>query len=261
MSKGFLWFAQNNSKTDYVALSIKLAKSIKRYNRENKICVVTDKDSEFKSEYVDVVKVLNNDDSADHDVKWANEHKAFKITPFTHTIKLEADMLWTINTDWWWHHLWQHDMVFSIDCLDYRDKVIVDKTYRKLFIRNNLPNLYNGLVYFRRSTFAQKFFTTAEIITKNWNKVRSEFLIDCHDTHPSTDVVYALAYRLLDPTQQYLVNYDWFKFIHNKNAIHGLSRVQNYNDYLMTHKNKDKIYIGENRVSRVFHYHDKELDV
>ena len=28
MSKGFLWFAQNNDKTDYVELSIKLAKSI-----------------------------------------------------------------------------------------------------------------------------------------------------------------------------------------------------------------------------------------
>ena len=37
MHKGFLWFAQNNETTDYVELSIKLAKSIKYWNKENKI--------------------------------------------------------------------------------------------------------------------------------------------------------------------------------------------------------------------------------
>ena len=57
MSKGFIWFAQNNADTDYVKCSIALAKSIKYHNKENKICVVTDKESKFQSEYVDVVKV------------------------------------------------------------------------------------------------------------------------------------------------------------------------------------------------------------
>ena len=57
MSKGFLWFAQNNEKTDYVELSIKLAESIKKHNKENKICVVTDEKSKFEHESVDVVKV------------------------------------------------------------------------------------------------------------------------------------------------------------------------------------------------------------
>ena len=101
MSKGFLWFAQNNDKTDYVELSIKLAESIKKHNKENKICVVTDEKSKFEHESVDVVKVLSDDNSAEHDVKWANEYKAFSVTPFTHTIKLESDMLWTTNKAKW----------------------------------------------------------------------------------------------------------------------------------------------------------------
>jgi len=84
MSKGFLWFAQNNDKTDYVELSITLAKSIKRWNKDNKVCVITDENSKFDSEHVDVVKVMNNDDSADHEIKWANEYKAFNMTP-SHT--------------------------------------------------------------------------------------------------------------------------------------------------------------------------------
>jgi len=35
MSRGFLWFAQNNNTTDYVELSIRLAESIKEWNKVN----------------------------------------------------------------------------------------------------------------------------------------------------------------------------------------------------------------------------------
>ena len=105
----------------------------------------------LRVKHVDVVKVISQDDSAEHEIKWANEYKAFDMTPFTHTIKLEADMLWTVNTDWWWYHLWQHDLVFSVDCRDYKnDNVIKETPYRKLFTRNHLPNIYNGLMYFRK---------------------------------------------------------------------------------------------------------------
>jgi len=259
MSKGFLWFAQNNDKTDYVELSITLAKSIKRWNKHNQICVVTDRKSKFENEYVDVVKVMRQDDSAEHEIKWANEYKAFDMTPFTHTIKLESDMLWTINTDWWWHHLWQHDLVFSVHCRDYRDNVIKETPYRKLFTRNHLPNIYTGLMYFRRSTRAQQFYDTARDIVKNWNDVKTRMLINCHDEYPSTDVVFALAYRIIDPTSQGLIDYDWFKFIHHKPAVNGTTMTKDQNNYLYPTKAGDAVYVGETRVSRVWHYHDKEL--
>ena len=131
-------------------------------------------------------------------MKWANEFKAFAITPFTHTIKIEADMAWTLKTDWWWYNLWQHDIVFSVNCRNYRDKIIKDTKYRQIFIRNNLPNIYNGLMYFRKSNMAKRFFACAEAITKNWNHVRENMLIGCTDKFPSTDVVFALAYKMLD---------------------------------------------------------------
>ena len=259
MSKGFLWFAQNNAKTDYVELSITLAKSIKRWNRYNQVCVITDNESKFENEHVDVVKVIKQDDSAEHDIKWANEHKAFAMTPFTHTIKLEADMLWTINTDWWWYHLSQHDLVFSVNCRDYRDNIIKETPYRKLFNRNQLPNIYNGLMYFRQSTEAQQFYNTARDVVKNWNDVKTRMLINCHDKYPSTDVVFALAYRIMDPTSQGLIDYDWFKFIHHKRAVNNTMQAKNQNEYLYPNKVGDAVYIGETRVSRVWHYHDKEL--
>jgi len=259
MSRGFLWFAQNNSNTDYVELSITLAKSIKRWNRHSKVCVITDEKSKFENEAVDIVKVLKHDDSEQHDIKWANEHKAFDMTPFTHTIKLEADMLWTVNTDWWWYHLWQHDLVFSVNCFDYRDNVVEQTPYRKLFSRNHLPNIYNGLMYFRRSKKAQQFYNTARDIVNNWDDVKNRMLIDCHDRYPSTDVVFALAYRMMDPTSEGLIDYDWFKFIHHKPGVNNTMRAKDQNEYLYPNRSGDAVYIGETRVSRVWHYHDKEL--
>lgn len=254
MSKGFIWFAQNNADTDYVKCSIALAKSIKYHNKENKICVVTDKESKFQSEYVDVVKVMNTDNSVEHEVKWANECKAFRLSPFTHTIKLESDMLWTANTDWWWNHLHQHDLVFSVDCKNYLDVDVKNTSYRKLFARNNLPNIYNGLSYFRRSVYAQRFFRTCEMITLNWEYVKNNILIDCHDKYPSTDVVYALAYRILDPIQKKLIDYPWFKFVHNKQDIQGRS-----NQYLMPMKVNNNIIVGTQRLHRVWHYLEKNI--
>ena len=259
MSKGFLWFAQNNSNTDYVELSITLAKSIKRWNRHNQVCVITDETSKFENQAVDIVKVLKHDDSEKHEVKWANEHKAFDMTPFTHTIKLEADMLWTVNTDWWWYHLWQHDLVFSVNCFDYRDNVVKQTPYRKLFERNHMPNIYNGLMYFRRSKKAQQFYNTARDIVNNWDDVKTRMLIDCHDQYPSTDVVFALAYRTMDPTSEESIDYDWFKFIHHKPGVNNTMKAKDQNEYLYPNRSGDAVYIGETRVSRVWHYHDKEL--
>ena len=258
MSRGFLWFCQNSSSVDYVECSRALAQSIKKHNRENTICVITDEHSRFQDPNVDVIKVLKNDDSDTHSIKWANEHKAFQQSPFTHTIKLESDMLWTQNTDWWWNYLGQHDLVFSVDVRDYRDRVIKDTTYRKLFLKNNLPNIYNGLTYFRRSQRALKFYNICGTLTLNWQYVRDNFLINCHDEYPSTDVIYALAYRILDPACQQLIDYEWFKFVHHKPAVHGLDHVSNYDDYLLPLRVGDSIMLGAHRLDRVWHYVNKK---
>ena len=36
-------------------------------------------------------------------------------------------------------------------------------------------------------------------------------------------------------------------------------RAKDQNEYLYPNKSGDAVYIGETRVSRVWHYHDKEL--
>jgi hypothetical protein len=114
-------------------------------------------------------------------------------------------------------------------------------------------------MYFRRSKKAQQFYNTARDIVNNWNDVKTDMLINCHDQYPSTDVVFALAYRIMDPTSEALIDYDWFKFIHHKSGVNNTMRAKDQNEYLYPNRSGDAVYIGETRVSRVWHYHDKEL--
>jgi len=259
MSKGFMWVCQNNDNTDYVELSINLAKSIKKFNKQNKVCVLTDKRTKINSKEIDIVRVMNTDNSESHEIKWANEYKVLQSSPFIHTIKLAADMMWTTKTDWWWNFLCQHDMVFAINCYNYKNEVVEDYSYRPFHKRNALPNIYSDLTYFRKSRTTVSFAHVLELLTKNWSVVRDKFLIACHDKYPSTDVVYALANRILDPRQETLIDYPWFKFIHNKKEIHRLSHIHDEKAYLMPLLIKDKISLGSYRLSRPWHYVDKDI--
>lgn len=259
MSKGFLWFCQNNDRTEYSKLSIELAKTIKKHNRQNRVCVIVDEKSVFKSEWVDDVRILSCDDADAHSNKFANEYKAFALTPFTHTIKLEADMLWNSNTDWWWSYLCQHDLVFSVDCFDYKEQRIKDKIYRPYHRDNFLPNLYNGMTYFRKSVRAKKFFDACKNIVKNWKVVKEEILKKCFDEYPTTDIVYALAYRLLDPTCEQLIDYPWFKFIHNKPSIHQSRYNYDPLNYYYPVKIKGDVFFGGRRIIAPLHYYYKNF--
>lgn len=167
-------------------------------------------------------------------------------------------MLWTSNTDWWWNFLWQHDLVFALDCFNYKnEKIEINETYRPFHKKNFLPNIYSDLTYFRKSRSAWDFGKICEMITKNWSQVRDGALINCHDRLPSTDVVYALAYRIMDPLQQKMIDYPWFKFIHNKRFIHGLGNIREHRKYLMPLKIRDKIVLGSHALTRPWHYVDK----
>lgn len=260
MTKGYLWIAQNNSTTDYVECSVNLCKSIKKYCSINKVAIITDSKTKIPQNIFDEVIVLDKDLSENIEWKMNNEYRVFDLSPFTHTIKLEADMLFTHSTDWWWNHLHQHELVFSQHCRDYQDNVISYGPYRKLFVRNYLNDVYNGLHYFRRSKWAHRFYQYCEIIIKNWDMIKNEFLIDCHDPHPTTDVVYALAYKILDPTNSFFISYDWFNFIHGKIGIHqSIRNTDNLYNFLNPLVHNDGIYLGGYKLNRLFHYFEKDF--
>ena len=70
MDKGFVWFAQNNSTTDYIKLSKLLADSIKKYNKHNQVCIITNEAVEYDN--FDKVVLLKEDYSKDQEWKLTN---------------------------------------------------------------------------------------------------------------------------------------------------------------------------------------------
>jgi len=73
--------------------------------------------------------------------------------------------------------------------------------------------------------------------------------------------VFALAYRMIDPTNKKLIDYEWFKFLHHKPSVNGLDNMKDQNNYLYPNRHQDAFYLGDKRVSRVWHYFDKEINV
>lgn len=257
MDKGFVWLAMNNSDVDYISLSEQLARSIKKHNKINSVTVITDK--KISSEWFDKVVVVNDPSSVGQNWKMNDEWRVFSLSPYTHTIKLEADMLWTQNTDWWWHYLCQHEMIFSYHVRNYKDDTVANSGYRKLFQKNLLPDIYNGLTYFRRSQSAKKFYDLVRKIFDNWEYVKENVLINCHDDQATTDVCYALANKILDPLQKNRIVFDWFRFIHNKPLINRLSINFENDEYLYPSMCGDKIYVGGHIQKRTWHYHRKDI--
>ena len=255
MSKGFVWIAQNNSTTDYMSLSVALANNIKSVCKINNVCIITDNKTKVPKGVFDHVKILDEDIAVEDENKFSNEYKVFKLSPFTHTIKLEADLVLPKNIDWWWNFLCQHDQVFSYHCRDYQDNVITDSPYRRLNHQNSLPDVYNGLHYFRYSRRAAEFYDICECIIKNWNYVRENILKNCHEKRPTTDTVYALANKIQDPLQQHSVRYEWFNFIHGKSNIQqSLPKNTELYNYMSPYIVNDAVYLGGNRINRIWHY-------
>ena len=118
--RGYVWFAFGEK---YIEASERLAASIKKHNRYNKICVITDNHwlqlpNAIKN--VDTVELFEGETKGKFEKEW----QVFKFSPFTHSIKLEADMIFTGNTDWWWNYLEQWDMVHSYNCRNYKDDIV-----------------------------------------------------------------------------------------------------------------------------------------
>ena len=103
-----------------------------------------------------------------------------------------------------------------------------------------------------------QFYLICKRITTNWDQVKDQCLINCYDKEPTTDIVYALANKMLDPLQIKKIDYEFFKFVHNKNDVNGLTPVYKNNDYLQIYKNNNSVYLGGYKQSRILHYHEKD---
>lgn len=262
--QGFMTFAQNTDTVDYLELAYVQALNIKATQTENKYAVVVDVATRKKVnerhyrvfDYVIDLPMDHNEPTSTR--KFANEWQAFRLTPFKETIKLESDLLFTRSIDHWWTAFRLKNVCLSTGCKNYLGLNSTIRKYRELFDANRLPDVYNGLMYFRFSQEAKQFFDAAQYIQMNWQHVRAG-LKQCIEDLPSTDVLYALAAVMVGEETVTMPSMDFLNFVHLKPAINGVEETVPVTDQLVTEFDRGMIRINNLNQLQPVHYYEKDF--
>ena len=259
--QGFLTIAQN-SDVDYLRLAYLQSISIKLAMPGSLYAVIVDKETEKQiteqqRRVFDYVIVLDDDHAKDDQWKLSNEWQVFYLTPFKETIKLESDLIFTRSISHWWHTFRLRDIVLSQGCRDYLHNVSLCRYYRRLFDDNELPDVYNGLMYFRYSQDAAEFFFRAREIFENWTYVRDNLLTNCRDDNPTTDVVYALAAKVIGVERCTLPGVDYINFVHMKSAVNKFSQTAAWSELVVCETDLPMVRINNINQYHPLHYYEK----
>lgn len=262
--QGFVTFAQNTNDIDYLELAYAQALNIKATQKDNRYAVIVDSATREKINdnhlqvFDYVIDLPCDDNDASSDKKFANEWQVFRLTPFKETIKLESDLLFTRNIDHWWTAFRLKNICLSTGCRNYLGINSTVRRYRELFDANNLPDVYNGLMYFRFSLEAAKFFEAAHYIQMNWTYVKTG-LKQCIEDQPSTDVLYALAAIMVGTDTCTMPSMDFLNFVHLKPAINGVQETVSVTDRYLTEFNNGMIRINNVNQLHPLHYFEKDF--
>lgn len=264
MTRGYLTFAQNNGRTNYLELAYLQALSIKVTNKINQYAVVVDEPTMSQIEdrhrrvFDYIIPVPQGDDAQGHAWKMQNEWKAGIASPFDQTIKLESDMLFTSSVDHWWDILQVKDMVFTNHVVDYTERRSSTREYRRLFDENDLPDIYGGLYYFSKSELSDQFFSHAKSLFSNWTYLKHYILKNCSNEIASTDLVFAVAAKLLG-IENFILPGPVPTFAHMKGAVQGWEINAVWPEHLMHQFDQHHLTIGAQRQRLPFHYHYKKF--
>lgn len=256
---GFLTVACNTEHVDYLRLAHAQAVNIKKTQKNNCYAVVVDRNTfaQITDEQRQVFDYIV--EAPEHELgPYGTEAFLFELTPFKETIKLESDLLFTRSIDHWINVFRLRDLVLSTGCRNYQQEISDVRQYRKMFDDNLLPDVYNGLMYFRFTKTARDFFDTAKQIYQNWNLIANE-LKNCRESVPSTDVVFALAAQIVGQELCTLPSADFVNFTHMKPAINGFNEDLKFNEVFVTEHNNEMIRINNLNQYHPVHYYDKDF--
>jgi len=255
--QGFLTFAKNTAEVNYLDLAYIQACNIKDTQKTNSYAIVVDRATEqhITEQHL---KVFDYVITTDIQSAFSAEVKAFWLTPFKETIKLESDLLFTRSIDHWWDSFRLKDILLSTGCRNYLGEINNSRKYREVFDINHLPDVYNGLMYFRFSKVAAEFFRTALLLQENWTEVKS-MIKQCNEELPSTDLLYALTALVVGEEKCTAPSLDFINFVHMKPAINGYAETQKMSDIFVTEFNQGMIRVNNINQYHPFHYYEKDF--
>jgi hypothetical protein len=258
--QGFLTIAQNTD-VDYLRLAYVQAMSIKSTMPGSLYAVIVDDSTlaqvtDQHRRVFDYIIPMPVDHAKDDSWKLANEWQVFNLTPFKETIKLESDIVFTRSIAHWWTTFRLRDVVLSIGCKDYQGNPGTSRRYRQVFDANKLPDVYNGLMYFRYSQTAKNFFSFARQIYTNWD-LTTQQLKNYRDQQPTTDLVYAIVANHLGIELCTLPTCDFINFTHMKNSINNWPEGIPWTEMVLSELDLPMIRINNVNQYHPLHYQEK----
>jgi hypothetical protein len=245
--RGYLIPAIDSNTTDYLSCAVRLAQSIRQWHSAANIAVLTVK--KCNDPVFDHVIPLPYGDQGGY----ANDWQCFAASPYRQTIKLEADMIATSEIDHWWTLFESRDVVISQGCRDFYGKPARSRYYRKIFDQNNLPDVYNAITYWRLSAVAKEFFDLVQNIFEQWALYKT--LLKFADKQPTTDVVYAIAARIMGAENVTLPVGLGPTIVHMKQHINPIQSADWTQDLIWEH---NPFRINTIAQSGFVHYHVKD---
>jgi len=225
--RGFFTFAQNTNDTDYIRLAYALALSLKQSQRDVPYLTIgvtpgTTVPDQYSWAFDNIIETPWGDHAADSAWKLENEWKAIHMSPYDETIKLDCDMLFFNDIGPWWETISQNDFAICNSVMDYRSHVVTSDYYRKTFTENKLPDVYTAFMYFKKTPETFELFDLVKYIFFNWQLMFSATLkLEHRPQYPSTDVIFAVALKLLDLDQKTYSTNQIPTFTHMKTHLQG----------------------------------------
>jgi len=258
MSKGYLLFAIDTKDIAYSKLATACALSIKltQPTEFNSIAVITNNTENVDQDLFD--HVIPSGDLIGMDAR----SRAYDLSPYDKTVLLDSDMLILRPLDHYWDILKDQDLFIASSPQNHRGKQFHYGAYRKLFLDNKLPDVYNAWTYFKKSETASKFFNLVKLITDNPRDFTDATLIgNTLDIIP-TDEAFALALIILELEDQAIFpEWDFPRITHMKSQVQGWrSNKSDWNEHLrFSIDNFGQVKLGVWAQTDILHYVKKEL--
>ena len=264
MNKNFILVAQNTLTDNYVLQACACAMSIHATNNNASIAIITDDEipEQYKQLFDHVIPIPWGDLAEKYEWKIHNRWKIYFISPYEEAVVLDTDMLVLDDLTNYFEVFAKYDIWLTSNVLDYRGNRVTSDFYRKRFTKYNLPNVYFGLHYFKKSDFALEFYNWLDVITNNWKdfyKFGSDKLIQ---ENASMDVTSAMATSILD-CESSVTNskLDAPTFVHMKANIQGWNGVtEKWQKTVGAYLTDDlDLFIGNYKQHGIFHYTEKDF--
>jgi hypothetical protein len=264
-TKNFTMLAQNNA-NNYVLQACLSAMSIHASNKDVSICLITNDPvpSKYKKLFDHIVEIPWGDHAEHEDWKISNRWKIYHAIPYDETVVIDTDMLVLQDISSWFDFLQNYDLFYTSKVYSYRGELVDDTVYRQAFNKFNLPNLYSGFHYFKKSNLAHEFYTWLEMITNNWQQFyKAHAGGKIYQKVCSMDVSAAIAAKIMNIENKITnSNVKYPSFTHMK------PRIQNWKTYV-SDRWQDRvepylsddltIKIGNYTQTGILHYTEKDF--